>query len=436
MSRRKPRVVRASAPSVDFAKSMTVQTGPWNSWQMTSQPKHWEPGSYGPVYACWRIISDEISRIALRHAVTAADGSVTFNTSQAPARVFRRPNRYQTQSDFLLYIAYSLLSDGNAYGRIIRNGRFEISEIYPVNPRMCHPHIDMTTGDVYYQVSDSNMRALARVDDFGWVPERDMLHVRLFTPVHPLIGETPLVAAALSVNAGASINSQVAGFFSNMARPSGIVRTPKTLEPAAVERIKERFRSATSDENIGKPVVLTEGMTWEAMTMNAVDAELIASAKLSQTQVAQIYRVPPFMLGDMEGSKFSTVESMTRWFINSCLGFYLNHISNSLTRSFALPMGEEVEFDQEGASMRADFKEFMTALGEGTRSAVLSPNEARAKYRLPPVADGDVPRMQQQMVPLSYGAAMQPPSTVPAPDPTAKAVRIELMRRRMLGEAA
>jgi HK97 family phage portal protein len=171
-------------------------------------------------------------------------------------------------------------------------------------------------------------------------------------------------------------------------------------------------------------------MEWLPMSMSAVDTELIASAKLSQTQIAQIYRVPPFMLGDMDGTKFATVESMTRWFINSCLGFYLNHISNSLTRIFDLPMGQEIEFDQEGASMRADFKEFMTALGEGTRSAVLSPNEARAKYRLPPVPDGDAPRMQQQMVPLSYGAAMQPPTNVP--DSTAKAVRIELMRRKML----
>jgi HK97 family phage portal protein len=442
----------------------TVQTAPWNYWQFTGAPSATDAGSYGPVYACWAILSQEVSRIPLRHVIHNEDGSDTPVKTRAPYRVFRKPNQYQTRSDFLLYLMRSLLADGNAYARVVRNDRFEIASLHPLNPRMCWPHIDMTNGDIYYHASDSYEAALSGVSSDLWVPARDMLHIRLFTPTHPLIGETPLVAAALSVQAGQSINGQVASFFQNMSRPSGIIRHPGKLEPAAILRIKERFKEATNGARAGDPVVFTENMEWSSLTMSAVDAELIASSKMTQIQIAQVYRVPPFMLGDLESAKFATVESMTKWFINSGLGFYLDHISDSLTSIFNLGLSEEIEFDYEAALFRSDFKQFMDALEVGTRSGVLSPNEARRLRKLPPVEDGDEPRVQQQLVPLSYGMKIQPqvPVTVPVaaaaedpetedpedpgdetedPEDTAataaeeRAVRVELMRRRLLGVA-
>ena len=427
------------------AGSWTTTTAPWNFWQFTGTPSSMDAGTYGPVYACWAIIAQEVSRIPLRHFKKLDDGSVV-DIVAAPSRVFRTPNSFQTRSDLFLYLVRSLLSDGNAYARVTRNGRFEIAALNPINPRMCWPHVDQSTGDVYYHVSDSIEAALSGAPDDLWVPARDMLHIRLFTPTHPLIGETPLVAAALSVQSGQAISAQVAAFFGNMARPSGIIRHPGRLDNEAILRIKTRFKEASNGPRAGDPVVFTEGMEWMNLTMSAVDADLIASAKLTQTQIAQVYRVPPFMLGDLEQAKFASVEALTRWFVNSGLGFYLDHISDSLTRIFGLPLNEEIEFDYEAALFRSDFKEFMGALEVATRSGVLSPNEARAMRRLPPVQDGDQPRVQQQLVPLSYGAALQPPSNTPAPapapdttpppDPQAKAVRIELMRRRMLGVTA
>jgi HK97 family phage portal protein len=433
---------KASDPS-----SWTVQTTPWNSWQHTNNMVQWSPGSFGPVYACWKIISEEVSRIPLKQTSKAPDGSLTTVTNQAAARVMRTPNKYQTRSDFLLYLTQSLLAEGNGYARVVRNGRYEVAALYPVNPRMCTPHIDMVSGDVYYHTSDSYMTALSGIQDMGWIPARDMLHVRLFTPNHPLMGETPLVAAAMSVQAGSAINGQVASFFNNMARPSGILKHPKTLSPEGITRIKERFMDASRREKAGEPVVLTEGMEWAPLTMSAVDAELIASAKLTQSQIAEIYRVPPFMLGNLEQAKFATVEALTRWFINSGLGFYLDHISDSLTRLFELPPTDEIVFDYEAAMFRADFGAFMTALKEGVQGAVISPDEARAMRGLPPAVGGygKEPRAQQQLVPLSWGgfeftppkpAVVPAPEPVPAPDPATKDVRVELMRRKMLGEAA
>jgi len=62
----------------------------------------------------------------------------------------------------------------------------------------------------------------------------------------------------------------------------------------------------------------------------------------------------------------------------------------------------------------------MKALKEGVQGGIMSPNEARRRERLSPVEYGDAVRVQQQMVPLSFGAALQPPTPTPAPAPAAE----------------
>jgi phage portal protein BeeE len=58
-------------------------------------------------------------------------------TNSALTRILKRPNPYQSISDFLLNVTRSLFVDGNAYAVALRNDRFEISELHLMNPRQC-----------------------------------------------------------------------------------------------------------------------------------------------------------------------------------------------------------------------------------------------------------------------------------------------------------
>lgn len=362
-----------------------------------------DAGRFGPVYACWSIIAQEIARVELIHVVFDSTGTKRRDAGSKIERVLRTPNRYQTRSDFLLYVVRSLLADGNSYTFVMRDARDEVVSLHPIPPTACWPYVSPDGADVFYRVSDSFFAGMTGAGELPYIPARDICHIRLFTPSHPLIGETPIVAAASPTAAGSQINEQIASFFANAARPSGIIRHPRKLGDNAVRRLKTLFKEATSGEHFGEPVVFTEGMDWTPLTMNAVDAQLVESFRLTERQIAQIYRVPQFLLG--ESAQFSTVEQLTKFFINSGLGFYFDHISNALTRAFALPANEEILFDYEKALLRADFESRMRALEFGTRSGVYSPNEARRFEGLPPVEHGDEPRVQMQLVPLSHSAA-------------------------------
>ncbi len=370
---------------------------------------------FGPVYSCIAILAQELSRIPLTHYRILEDGRREVVTNKAPIRLFRKPNRYQTKSDWILYLMYSLLTEGNAYSLAIRNDRNEIAYTYPMNPWSTKPYI--LDGEVFYRHGNMEDTELAGIENDLWIPARDMVHVRVFCPLHPLIGETPIKSVLNPITSGVLINTHNANFFGNMSRPSGVLRHPGALSEEAMQRIKQRFMEITQRHHTGEPVVLQENMEWKPLTMSAVDAELISSYRLSERQIAQVYRVPPFLLGDLEKATFQNVESLSRFFVQSSLGFYINHFENALTAFFNLPPDEHIVFEVEKALLRGDFESRMNAYAKGIQSGVYAPNEARAREYLPPVEYGDDPRVQQQLVPLSYGVNLQPKNSInPQPD--------------------
>ena len=88
------------------------------------------------------------------------------------------------------------------------------------------------------------------------------------------------------------------------------------------------------------------------------------------------------------------------WFLASGLGFILEHIELELNRLFNLPYGQHLNFNTR-ALLRSDSKSRIDALSVGVINGIYTPNEARAQEGLPPAKDGDEPRVQQQVVPLS-----------------------------------
>lgn len=395
---------------------------PWNFWQADMDPGT-DVGGFGPVATSINTISQDLAKVPLMHYRVLPDGRREVVTNKAPARIFRRPNHFQSRVDWMLYLTASLLSEGNGYCAAIRNDRGEVNELYPLPSRSIYPYLT-PDGELVYSCgrsewTDITMGALD-VDRYQWLPPRDVLHVRLQTPAHPLIGETMLVAAVDPAEAGARINQHNATFFRNMSRPSGVLRHPGTLDPKALERIKERWREITTSGRVGEVPVLQENMDWKPLTMTAVDAELARSYQMSERQIFQIFRIPPFMYGDIDRVTGLQAEPLIRFYVQTCLSYYVSYIETALTQFFRLPPDEYIEFDIEQSLLRGDLKERMEAYGKATQNGVFAPNEARLRENLPPVEHGDQPRVQQQLVPLAYGVQQQSvpaPAPAPAPEP-------------------
>jgi len=346
------------------------------------------------VYACVKLISEEMARLNINHLKEGEHGGQEKIKSSA-FHVLRNPNRYQTRSDFILYTMMQLLLTGNCYAIATRDKRGAINSLHPLPGRSCTPHIVQETGEIFYHFTSFDL-SKSEIGDGTMVPQRDVLHIRLFTPTHPLIGQSPLVAAALGMATQQSIKNNVNEFFANMGRPAGLLTTPKPLPVEAAKRLKKAWEDAQN----GKTPILDNDIKYQSFTMNAVDSDLVSQFNLSVKEIASVFRVPIEFLGEAGELKFKSLDESQRWFIRSTLGFYLSHVENAFEKFFAIKVDENILFDLESGMMRSDLKTRMEALSKGVAGGILTPNEGREFENRKPVSGGDKVYMQRQNWPI------------------------------------
>nr|QIG97766.1 phage portal protein [Bradyrhizobium sp. 6(2017)] len=340
-------------------------------------------------------------------------------TTSALSRLLRHPNDYQSISDFLLNGTRSLYLDGNCYALALRNDRFEIDELHLMQPKLSYPRLAQT-GDIFYQLGGNDIIAKRLGDETLIVPQRDVLHIRLHSMRQrfptPLVGESPVVAAYSDVGMGAAIAQQQLCFYMNEARPSAVLSTDLVLDKDQVQALRDRWNDQAKGQHQGGTPILTAGLKVLPWSQGGKDAATAEMLKLSNEHIALAFRIPPQVLG-IGGNNLSSTELLMQSWISSGLGFALNHIEESIGLLFGLKgqPDEYVEFDT-AALLRSALKDRIEALARGVQGGIYAPNEARAFEGLDRAKDGDEPRVQQQVVPLS-----QIEATPPAPARPVKA---------------
>jgi HK97 family phage portal protein len=245
------------------------------------------------------------------------------------------------------------------------------------------------------------------------VPSRDVLHIPFNTDRHPLVGDTPLTTAALAISTNTTISAQAATFFKNMSRASGVLVTDERLTGEQIDTLRQKWLEQSAGLNSGGVPILASGLKWQNLSVSAHDSEIINTFKMTVEDISRAMRVPLPLLNALDSSTYNNTEALMRFWLSSGLGFLLEHIEESFDRMFKIPEGQYLAFDT-SPLLRMDLKGRMEALGTAVTKGIMSPNEARAREGLPSVEGGDMPRVQQQMVPLDFVPPVVP---TPAPPP-------------------
>lgn len=403
-----------------------------NWWQMGHSVRPY--GECGAmVEACVSAYAQTVAMCPGDHWRSTGDGGREAVSTSALSRIIRKPNDYQSMSDLLLNLTRRLYSKGESFALAVRNDRGEIDELHWM--RNGYPLV-AADGSIFYSLSGNEI-AEQRFDLSAPIPARDVLHVRLHTPRHPLKGESPILATALEMMlSGAALNQQIA-FYVNEARPSFMLETDQQLTAPQTEELRKRWNEQTRGENAGGTPILAWGLKAKPVTTQAADARLADLLKMSDQNVALAFRMPLQILG-IGGTPFASTEALMSSWKAMGLGFALNHIEEAFGLLFGLkgfPL-EYLELDT-NALLRSSFKEMIDALSNGTRR-LMSIDEARRFIDLPKVKGGAEVLIQQQDVPLSMAGKITQPAPAPKPsaddggdkpkdeaDPEAKAKRNE-----------
>lgn len=406
---KKPKPVEKNWVDTDQGLMNTSWDAGW--WQQNLQPK--SGGINETVEACVSCLSQTVAMCPAYHLSDEPNGAAERQVGSYVERVLKNPNPYTTRTQFFNDLIRAVYFHGNGYAVAERDGNGSIKTLTLVDPRSCNPVVDPDTGEIYYWVSPTIGGKFDAESDKVY-PSRNVLHVKINTSeTQPHKGVSPIKAATNSIAANSSIVGHQSRFFSNMSRPSGVMSTDEKLTKEQMLQIREAIAAQSKGMDSGKVPVLGNGLKWQPMSLTSQDAQLVEAFGMTVASVSRVFRVPLPLINDMQHSTLNNAESAMRWFLASGLGFLLEHIELELGKLFGLPFKERVNLDTK-ALLRSDWKSQIETLGEGVLKGIYSPNEARNMVGLPDAKDGDEPRVQQQVVPLSAW------DKEPAPEPTAE----------------
>ena len=267
-----------------------------------------------------------------------------------------------------------------------RNDRQEVTALHWTDPRGCAVREVGIQGqvfkEVFYEISENPLvnypNAIGRNNLV--VPARDVFHVKLATPRHPLIGETWLAALALELFSRGAINNASRTFSENMSRPSGVLSTDLTLTKAQVDELRERWNAQAAGLNAGGVPILTSGLKFNPISVSNVDAQIIEQLKLTDRTVAAVMGVPAILLGISDTATQKSAEAVMSEWLASGLGWLINHIEVAFDAFIglnAVAAGREwTEFDTK-ALLRSLFKEQIDGLARSVQAGIHAPDDAR-----------------------------------------------------------
>jgi HK97 family phage portal protein len=398
------------------------ENAPWNFWQLGWNPAPVGQGSI--VSACVAAYAQTIAMCPGSHWRGLSNNGRARVTNSDLSRILKRPNSYQSASDLFLNLVTGLYTYGNAYALAVRNNRYEIADVHLFDPRISAPRLAVT-GELFYNLAGNPIiEKQIPAEDLIAVPARDVLHIKLeINPANRLLGEAPVVAAMLDVAASDALVRQALAYVQNQGRPSGIVYSEDNLNEDAMRVLRARWDEMTRGPAAGNTVILSRGLKWEPTAATSRDEQLAELLQISDQRIATAFRMPLALLSLATGQVPSgSTENLMHFWISTGLGFALNHVEDAMTRFFGLGGWPDDYLELDTVALeRSNLKDRIDALARGVQGGIYSPNEARALEDLPAAKAGDEPRVQQQVVPLSFAGAPPPrPPVPPVPAPAAQ----------------
>lgn len=340
------------------------------------------------VYACVRILAEAVAGLPL-HTYRYLSGGAKEKALDHPLYylLHDEPNPEMTSFVFRETLMSHLLLWGNAYAQIIRNGKGQITALYPLMPNRMT--VDRTSnGKIYYTylVNDSDNPTL-KAQGQVYLRKEDIFHIPGLG-YDGLVGYSPISMAKNAIGMALATEEYGAKFFENGASPSGVLEHPGTIKDP--ERLRESWNSLFKGSgNSHKVAVLEEGLSFKPIAISPNEAQFLETRKFQIDEIARIFRVPPHMVGDLEKSSFSNIEQQSLEFLKYTLDPWVTRWEQSIHRSLILESEKRdyfVKFNVDGL-LRGDYQSRMNGYAVGIQNGFMSPNDIRSLENMDLIPD-------------------------------------------------
>lgn len=333
------------------------------------------------VYACVRVIAETIASLPLHVYQNQGEGSVKAPEHPLYRILHDEPNAEMTSFAWRETMLAHLLLWGNAYCQIIRSGRSQILGLYPLLPDRMEVDRDSAGTLTYTYSANSGQTVKLRPEDVLHIPGLGF---------DGIMGYSPIALEKNAIGLGLAAEEYGSKFFSNGARPSGILTHPNTVKDP--KKLRDSWNAAYGgSNNSGRVAVLEENMSYTPISMPNSEAQFLETRKFQVSEICRIYRVPPHMVGDLEHATFSNIEHQSISFAVHTIRPWVVRLEQSMNR--ALFSDKEkgvyyVRFNMDGL-MRGDYKSRMEGYAIGRQNGWMSANDIRELENMNPIPDAD-----------------------------------------------
>lgn len=293
-----------------------------------------------------------------------------------------------------------VLTRGTGYSEIVRNGRGQVVELWPLNPDQTRSRT-LDDGTLVFETNIDGERIL--------LPEQKVLHVPGLGS-DGLTGWSVISLARQSIALGLGMEEYSARFFGNASTPRGVLTTDGQLDDEAAKKLKSRWEQAQGGlDQAHRVAVLEDGLTFDSIGLSAEDAQLIEGREFGVDEVARWFNLPSSKLKASRAEPRANVEQeninaktdhlvpwVTRW---------EQALTNQLLTERERQEGLFFEFQLQGFE-RGDMDARGSFYSELFGAAAITPNEIRSKENMNPIEGGDTAFVQMQDIPVDQAGSL------------------------------
>jgi len=348
--------------------------------------------TYSAVWCAVNLISGTVSTLPLH--LLRNDRRKTIKATENPIFdvLYAQANPIMTAQIYREVETAHLLTWGNAFSEIVRDGFGNVVELWPIPPNRVR--IVMKEGVLTY---------LVRVGGDEIALTRDkILHVA-GPGFDGFMGYSVIAMARKSIGLAMAMETFGSRFFGAGTHPGLIVSHPGKMSPQAHESLQTALTQSYS--GLGQShrlMLLEEGMKPEKLGVSPEDSQFLESRQFQIPEIARWFNLPPHKLKDLTKSSFSNIEAeQISFVVDSILPWLVRkeqcYNSQLLTKDQRTKQKLYFRHNVDGL-MRGNAKDRSEYYKTMWNNGFMTQNEVREKENMDPAED---PIADQLFVPLN-----------------------------------
>jgi HK97 family phage portal protein len=354
---------------------------------------------YTPFWAAVRLISGTIAALPFIVYRRTPEGKTREQDHTVYQLLHDRPNEYMDALTFVESRQAQVLTYGNSYAEIQRDGGGRPIALWPLLPDKTFRKIE--NGIPFYEVRPSPGQTIR-------LPDYNVLHIKGLG-FDGYTGYDVVSYHKDAIGYGIAVKEYGARFFSNDASPGGILEHPNKLSPTAIKNLKSQWNADLGGlPNAHRMKILEEALEVQKYTVD---------------DCARIFNIPPHKIASLDRATFSNIEEQNIDFVTQTMFYWFRKWEQECNYKLFMPsergrMFCEILVD---GLLRGDIKSRYEAYNIGRNAGFLSVNDIREKENMNSIgSEGDI-----YLEPLNMKPAGK---ETPEPEPNAERAHCDLLR--------